>query len=71
MEMAQSVKEIFLAAKVPVHWEQFDLTGHSKTSDSTLLEQAMTSIRKNKIALKGMLNIISRFMLGVSLLESI
>ena len=51
--MATSVKAIFKAAQVPVEWEQFDLTGYTDSKDDSLLRQAMDSIRKNKVALKG------------------
>jgi isocitrate dehydrogenase (NAD+) len=53
-EMANSVKTIFKAANAPVEWEQFDLTGYTDAKDDTLLKQAMASIKKNKVALKGM-----------------
>ena len=55
MEMANSVKSVFKAAKVPVEWEQFDLTGFTESKDDTLLKQAIASIRKNRVALKGVL----------------
>ncbi|KAL2911343.1 isocitrate dehydrogenase (NAD(+)) idh1 [Polyrhizophydium stewartii] len=53
-EMAASVKDIFKAVNAPVTWEQFDLSGYTET-DAPLLRQAMDSIRKNKVALKGVL----------------
>ncbi|KAJ3254077.1 isocitrate dehydrogenase (NAD(+)) idh1 [Boothiomyces macroporosus] len=55
LEMAIAVKTIFRAADVPIEWEQFDLTGYTESKDDTLLRQAMDSIRKNKVALKGLL----------------
>ena len=54
-EMAASVKSIFNAADVPVEFEQFDLSGISMQVDEGLLKQTMDSIRRNKIALKGIL----------------
>ncbi|KAJ2988810.1 isocitrate dehydrogenase (NAD(+)) idh1 [Globomyces sp. JEL0801] len=54
LEMATSVKTIFRAAGVPIEWEQFDLTGYTDSKDDTLVRQAMDSIRKNKVALKGL-----------------
>ncbi|KAI8817705.1 uncharacterized protein EV422DRAFT_212987 [Fimicolochytrium jonesii] len=54
MEMATAVKTIFGAAEVPIEWEQFDLSGYTK-KDEVLLKQAMDSIRRNKVALKGIL----------------
>ncbi|KAJ3096671.1 isocitrate dehydrogenase (NAD(+)) idh1 [Phlyctochytrium planicorne] len=53
-EMAQAVKTIFKAAQVPIEWEQFDLSGYT-ARDELLLRQAMDSIRRNKVALKGIL----------------
>jgi isocitrate dehydrogenase (NAD+) len=38
-----------------VEWEQFDLTGYTDSKDDSLIRQAMDSIRKNKVALKGVL----------------
>jgi isocitrate dehydrogenase (NAD+) len=55
LELSTAVKTIFRAAEVPVEWEQFDLTGYTDSKDDTLLRQAMASIRKNKVALKGLL----------------
>ena len=51
-EMANSVKTVFKAAQVPVEWEQFDLSGY-EAMDPALLKQAVDSIRRNKVALKG------------------
>ncbi|KAJ3200970.1 isocitrate dehydrogenase (NAD(+)) idh1 [Dinochytrium kinnereticum] len=53
-EMAHAVKTIFKAAHVPIEWEQFDLSGYT-ARDEILLKQAMDSIRRNKVALKGIL----------------
>lgn len=53
MEMATAVKTLFKAANVPIEWEQFDLTGYTDSKDDTLLRQAIASVRKNKVALKG------------------
>ncbi|KAJ1558493.1 isocitrate dehydrogenase (NAD(+)) idh1 [Cladochytrium tenue] len=55
MEMSKAVKSIFAAADVPIEWEQFDLSGLSQEVDEKLLRQAMDSIRRNKVALKGIL----------------
>lgn len=54
-EMADSVKAIFAAANVPIEFEQFDLSGNVKDVDEKLLKKAMDSIRRNKVALKGIL----------------
>ncbi|KAJ3161800.1 isocitrate dehydrogenase (NAD(+)) idh1 [Geranomyces michiganensis] len=55
LEMANAVKTVFSAANVPVNWEQFDLSGYTK-KDEQMLKQAMDSIRRNKVALKGILH---------------
>ncbi|KAJ3053857.1 isocitrate dehydrogenase (NAD(+)) idh1 [Rhizophlyctis rosea] len=54
LEMSTAVKTIFKAAGVPIEWEQFDLSGYT-ARDEQLLKQAMDSIRRNKVALKGIL----------------
>ncbi|KAJ3009724.1 isocitrate dehydrogenase (NAD(+)) idh1 [Thoreauomyces humboldtii] len=53
-EMANAVQTIFKAAHVPIEWETFDLSGYS-AKDAGLLKQAMDSIKRNKVALKGIL----------------
>lgn len=37
---------------MPIEWEQFDLSGYTK-KDEPLLKEAMDSIRRNRVALKG------------------
>lgn len=59
-EMANSVKTVFKAASVPVEWEEFDVSG-LKVADPALLKQTMDSIRRNKVALKGMYNLLCHF----------
>jgi isocitrate dehydrogenase (NAD+) len=54
VEMAESVKNIFKSANVPVEWEQYNLSGEVG-SDTALFKQAMNSVRRNKVALKGIL----------------
>lgn len=48
------MKEIFDAINVPVEWEQYDLSGETQGND-TLFQQAMDSLRRNKVGLKGIL----------------
>ncbi|KAI9346035.1 hypothetical protein DFJ73DRAFT_626441 [Zopfochytrium polystomum] len=55
MEMSKAVKSIFTAANVPIEWEQFDLSGYSQEVDEKLLAEATDSIRRNRVALKGIL----------------
>ncbi|KAJ3278611.1 isocitrate dehydrogenase (NAD(+)) idh1 [Borealophlyctis nickersoniae] len=55
LEMATAVKTIFKAAGVPIEWEQFDLSKYDPSKDQGMLKQAMDSIKRNKVALKGIL----------------
>ena len=50
-EITDSVKEIFDKLNVPVEWEQYDLSGEMQGNDS-LFQQAMDSLRRNKVGLK-------------------
>ena len=50
--MANAVKTIFKAAQVPIEFEQFDLTGYTSKDDGKL-KQAVDSIKRNRVALKG------------------
>lgn len=51
-EVADSVKEIFESLKVPVQWEQYDVSGETTGGDE-LFQQAMESLKRNKVGLKG------------------
>ncbi|OMH85470.1 Isocitrate dehydrogenase [NAD] subunit 1, mitochondrial [Zancudomyces culisetae] len=53
-EVTSSVKKIFAAARAPIIWEQFDVTGETEQSNTVLL-QAIDSLRRNKVGLKGTL----------------
>lgn len=53
-ELSLAVKTVFSAANVPVEWEQFDVTGYT-TTDDVLFKQALESLRRNKVGLKGIL----------------
>jgi len=53
-EITDSVKEIFDRLNVPIEWEQFDLSGEMQGSDSQF-QQAMESLRRTKVGLKGTL----------------
>jgi len=55
VEMSNSVKTIFKAAGTPVEFEQFDLSGYGATGDAVLMKQALDSVRRNRVALKGVL----------------
>jgi len=53
IEIAESVKDIFHAAKVPIEWEEVDVTPILVEGKSTIPQNAIDSIKKNTIALKG------------------
>ncbi|SPJ73762.1 probable isocitrate dehydrogenase (NAD) [Fusarium torulosum] len=52
-EIAQSVKDIFAAAKTPISWEPVDVTPIIKDGKTAISDAAIDNIKKNKIALKG------------------
>ncbi|KAK0533650.1 isocitrate dehydrogenase (NAD(+)) idh1 [Tilletia horrida] len=53
-EITDSVKEIFEHLNTPVEWEQFDVSGETHGSEA-LFKEAMDSLRRNKVGLKGIL----------------
>lgn len=54
LELATSVKTIFSSCGVPVEWEEFHVSGHTDVSKDSEISQAMASVRKNKVCLKGL-----------------
>jgi isocitrate dehydrogenase (NAD+) len=52
-EISRSVKEIFAAAKVPIEWEEVDVTPTLKDGKTCIPDDAIASVRKNAVALKG------------------
>lgn len=52
-ELTGSIKEVFKAVNAPVDWEEVAMTGYADTDEGSKLPQALESIRRNKIALKG------------------
>ncbi|KAL1959245.1 hypothetical protein VTO42DRAFT_2432 [Malbranchea cinnamomea] len=57
-EVAESVKTIFKADNVPIEWEQVDVSGldtGDKRSEE-LFKEAIASLRRNKLGLKGILH---------------
>ena len=57
-EVSESVKEIFKADNVPIEWEQVNVSG-VETGDKnaeTLFREAMASLKRNKLGLKGILH---------------
>ena len=52
-EISQSVKEIYSAAKVPIKWESVDVTPRLKDGRTVIPDQAIDSVKRNYVALKG------------------
>ncbi|KAF8266858.1 hypothetical protein EI94DRAFT_1778951 [Lactarius quietus] len=53
-EITDSVKEIFESVNAPIEWEQYDVSGMSSSGEA-LFKQAMESLKRNKVGLKGIL----------------
>ncbi|KAJ9108590.1 isocitrate dehydrogenase (NAD(+)) idh1 [Naganishia cerealis] len=53
-EITDSVKEIFESINVPIEWEQYNVSGET-TGGEALFRQAMDSLKRNKVGLKGIL----------------
>ncbi|KAK2748062.1 NAD-dependent isocitrate dehydrogenase [Onygenales sp. PD_40] len=52
-EISQSVKDIFSAANVPIKWEPVDVTPILKDGKTAIPDDAIASVKKNFVALKG------------------
>ncbi|KAJ3083645.1 NAD-dependent isocitrate dehydrogenase, partial [Quaeritorhiza haematococci] len=52
-EISESVARIFEAAKVPVAWETVDVTPIIKDGKTAIPDEALHSVNRNKVALKG------------------
>ncbi|PSN71458.1 isocitrate dehydrogenase subunit 2 mitochondrial precursor [Corynespora cassiicola Philippines] len=52
-EIAQSVKDIYSAANVPIKWESVDVTPRLKDGKTVIPDEAIDSVTKNYVALKG------------------
>jgi isocitrate/isopropylmalate dehydrogenase len=52
-EITESVKEIFESVNAPIEWEQYDVSGMSSSGEA-LFKQAMESLKRNKVGLKGL-----------------
>lgn len=53
-EITDSVKEIFEHVNAPIEWEQYDVSGVSSSGEA-LFKQAMESLKRNRVGLKGIL----------------
>jgi len=52
-EISQSVKDIYAAAGVPIKWEPVDVTPRLKDGRTVIPDEAIESVNKNFVALKG------------------
>ncbi|KAI9320416.1 isocitrate dehydrogenase, NAD-dependent [Dichotomocladium elegans] len=52
-EIAESVKRIFAAAKTPIDWEPVDVTPVFKDGKTVIPQEAIDSVRRTTVALKG------------------
>ncbi|GME42244.1 isocitrate dehydrogenase [Neofusicoccum parvum] len=52
-EIAQSVKDIYSAANVPIKWESVDVTPRLVDGKTTIPPEAIESVNRNYVALKG------------------
>ncbi|CAI2165891.1 18035_t:CDS:2 [Funneliformis geosporum] len=52
-EISESVQRIYQAAGVPIEWEPVNVTPVLKKGKTTIPDDALQSVRKNTIALKG------------------
>jgi len=52
-EISQSIRDIYKAANVPIQWEEVDVTPIFKDGKTAIPDDAITSIKKNTVALKG------------------
>lgn len=53
VEISQAVKDIYSAANVPIKWESVDVTPTLKDGRTVIPDEAIDSITKNYVALKG------------------
>lgn len=51
-EITDSVKEIFEHVNAPIEWDQYDVSGMSSSGEA-LFKQAMDSLKRNRVGLKG------------------
>ena len=53
-EITDSVKEIFEAVNAPIEWDQYNVSGMSSDGEE-LFKQALESLKRNRVGLKGTL----------------
>ena len=52
-EISKAVKDIFTAAGAPIKWEPVDVTPRLKDGRTVIPDEAIDSVTKNYVALKG------------------
>uniref|UniRef100_A0A0W0FJU9 Isocitrate dehydrogenase [NAD] subunit 2, mitochondrial n=1 Tax=Moniliophthora roreri TaxID=221103 RepID=A0A0W0FJU9_MONRR len=52
-EISQSIKDIYVAAEVPIQWEEVSVTPVLKGGKTVIPDTAIQSVRRNTVALKG------------------
>ncbi|KAJ6539962.1 hypothetical protein B0H10DRAFT_2138854, partial [Mycena sp. CBHHK59/15] len=52
-EISQAIKNIYIAAAVPIQWEEVSVTPVVKAGKTVIPDSAITSVKKNTVALKG------------------
>jgi isocitrate dehydrogenase (NAD+) len=68
-EITDSVKEIFEHVNAPIEWEQYNVSGMS-TAGEDLFRQAMDSLKRTRVGLKGQLNVSTPHSHGQKLIGS-
>lgn len=61
-EITESVKEIFEYVNAPIEWEQYNVSGMSSEGED-LFKQALESLRRNRVGLKGKCQLSLTFLL--------
>jgi len=52
-EISQSIKDIYLAANVPIQWDEVSVSPVLKGGKTVIPDSAIQSVKKNTVALKG------------------
>ncbi|KAJ7179086.1 mitochondrial NAD-dependent isocitrate dehydrogenase subunit 2 precursor [Mycena filopes] len=52
-EISQAIKDIYVAAAVPIQWEEVSVTPILKAGKTVIPDNAINSVKKNTVALKG------------------
>ncbi|KAG6866470.1 hypothetical protein C0991_003988 [Blastosporella zonata] len=60
-EISESIKNIYVAAEVPIQWEEVSVTPILKAGKTVIPENAIQSVKRNTVALKGPLATPSGF----------